>query len=1323
MSIEIEGPQGYEYQYLVSLYLALRFIRFCNTPEIYIETAGEDGDQAEDAKIKYQIQSKPNVLYIQVKKHTGQEVSFEDFCNWLCHFGRRQADSFLLMQLKVDDNRVCFVTDGRCQDSLVPYLRNDVFEDTVNAICLSDNDSRIKLADVTNIRNCLPANYHANGALANLRKEKVKSFFRNICVRDLKNILERICIADQQSKQKVQELIRKLLNTQFSIKRSDVDFVIKLLIDCIIEGRDKGINIVSSIIGILKQYTQRILPLDIKQPIKILQQKVLEKQLEENHVLLLTGLPFCGKTIAAQGIAQQYAALGYTVFLENDLDEGTKVLNVHTDDLKLLLLEDPFGSIHIISQKAEFVRKLTRLVATKVTATSKLIVTTRRDILLEAFNKQTIEECQVHGNQWFDLTMSDLSFAQKVWYTVYGAGDESRKCFQKLADYIGKHEKGVFLEIGEIYNLEVNHKDVLSLTKKTAEEILTVARISSLDVVKKVEEISVIATHVFLALGFSCNTIRNTTFRELAFILSNSKERPALLEKLSSGKRGITVSFGFSETKETAHCPEYSKDFSFTVDITNILIEFEKYGYITIDRELEKVRFLHPVFSFAAKLLFRQELEQTLDSVALLNMGRRALSALDKNVNLAALEFLRTFMLFDNDKRQKLLSLVLEALDSMYPAVRDKAVIILEAFFYELPKEQQEYVLQSIKDPANERYTFYWHNGEPVINANISFLDNLVFLREEVVDTEAINTVSTITNVSPAQMYSTLQSEVKDHLPLNTLHIALEYDENFIRAEAIYLLFKNFAGQINVDDYLLDGEDCNVVCQMFKGALDSWSKFNNIDREHIISYFNTQLKRISVAKRIKSYLEHFGYEHSTDGIDWERVSVSEIVPLWETWAVVFTAFLDNIQTDFMNINEHRMIYCLDKMLQHVQKQKLLINLLDAWYCWLGRVCVADDYGMSIADYLVKYADPASEERFNFFCKLLGNTDTNYLTAYINHFVNSWSLLTETERDKVKAVLSSQRNDVKWLQAIVLTRDIVPACLQQVVLGVTLPDSASVWIETLKHNDLLEYCLNIYCGHPQPLWYNGYHHKAKERWKKIIVELLKYETELQDQVFQIAMREFVFTEYSKMRDYEEYSEDVWKCLLSDKARRRIVFDYLLIATVTKNQNHVALWQNYFAHCTTVEIKESCKEIAKYIEAVEFYQDEEETVNMFGAKILLNYLYPLLKSDFEVFKMQVDIGNAIKELEQQKDTDYRAKDFIESFRLNFKEKIMGMYSGKPPRMKSTRSRVIDMMDRLHLECKEITDVLNERRKKTLELANKQQKDKKFTDWYKLDNWNGK
>ena len=1326
MTIEIEGPQGYEYQYLVSLYLALRFIRAFDMPEIYIETAGEDDNPAEDGIIKYQIQSKPNVLFIQVKKHTGQEVRFDDFCMWLCHFGRRQADSFLLMQLKEDGNRVCFVTDGRCQDCLVPYLQNEIFEDAESAIYLSDSNSKIKRADVTNIRGHLPANYQANGELGHLRKEKVELFFRNICNRDLKQILKKISIADQQSKQKVQELLVKLLNTKFSIRRSVIDFVVKLLQDCIIKGRDQGINIFPNINDVLKHYTQRILPLDIQQPLEIPLQQLLEKQLEEKHVLLLTGLPFCGKSITAQAIAQKYAAFGYTVVSTNDLDEGAKFLNIYSPDAKLLLLEDPFGSIQITGYKAEFVRKLLGLLTTKTTIASKLIVTSRRDILLDAFDKQTIEECQVQDNQWFDLTMSDLSFAQKVWRTVYGMEDTSSRLFHQLADYIRQKEKGVFLEIGEIFNLKKYHDNLTSLVGKPIEELLGFARISSWDVVTKIKEMGLEASRVFLALGFSCNTIRYATFRELAFVLSDADERPALLKNVETKKHIVTINLNFTGTKKTPSFPEYSEEFLLSSETANILCEFERFGYITIERELEKLRFLHPVFSFASKQLFQQELKKTLDSNALLDMVRRALSALNKNVNLAALDFLHAFMLFSKDDKQKLFALVLNALKSIYPAVRDKAVIILEGFFYELPKEIQKDVLKSIKDPDNELYTFYWHNGEPIIHSELELTacDSLEFKYEKAQDTEVFNTDLARLAISPSRMFSMLQSPVESDLPLDLLHTALDYDENFIRSKAIYMIFKNYVGQINVDDYLLDGEDSNVICQIFKGALDAWSKYNVTERNHIINYFNGQLKRVSVAKRIKSYLEHFGYEYRTDGIDWEILSGSETVLLWEVWCVVFAEFLNNIQTEFMEIDEQRMIYCLDKMLRHVSNQKLLINLLDAWYCWLGRVGVTDDYGMSIAEYLIKYADSASEDRFLFVCKLLNNTNTNCLSTYINHFINNWSLLTDMERDKIKAVLLSQRNDVKWLQAVVLTRDIVPDCLQQAILGITLLESPSAWIEILKRNDLLEYCLNIYCGFPQPLWHNGYHHNAKDRWKNIIAELLKHGIEVWSRAFQIALREFVFAEYNKMGDFEKYNDNVWNCLLTDDVKRRVVFEYLLLATVTINQNHAALWQNYFAHCKMDEIQESCKEIVKYIEAVEYYQDEEEIVNMFGVKILLNYLYPLLEGDYKIFKMRVAIVNAMKELEQQKDTDCRAKSFIESFRLSFKEKIMDIYSSaKPPRMKSTQFRVIDIMDRLHLKYKEITDVLNERSNKTLEFAIKQQKDKKFADWYPLENWNEK
>ncbi len=175
-------------------------------------------------------------------------------------------------------------------------------------------------------------------------------------------------------------------------------------------------------------------------------------------------------------------------------------LNHCTHSKKLLLLEDPFGSMRASENRTEQAHKLRRLVLEKSSADSKLIVTTRKDILFTAFDKK-------------DLTMQDISFAQRAWRAVYGNSDESAQCFSRIAGYIRQKEKGVFLEIGEICNLKGTFPHVHALSRHTDEEILRHARISSEDVVDKLRGEGGDAVRIVLGLGFTCDTIRKPPTR------------------------------------------------------------------------------------------------------------------------------------------------------------------------------------------------------------------------------------------------------------------------------------------------------------------------------------------------------------------------------------------------------------------------------------------------------------------------------------------------------------------------------------------------------------------------------------------------------------------------------------------------------------------------------------------------------------------------------------------------------------------------------------------------------------------------------------------
>lgn len=1307
MSVEKNGIKGYEYQYLVTVYMALQYLKE-DFVEVYVETE-------EDAKIVYGKEEKRKELYIQVKQH-GDTIDFFELRSWLFHFGRRQSSQFLLKELKNDNKHVLFVTTGRCEDRLIPYL----YEANLGTDCFSGKDvndahenvahkqkKSISRQDVLEIKK-YPATLNPKTKLNKDRVNELQNFFKVTTDSQIRDMLEKVKIIEQKSNKNILELISSLLNTRFAIKSRDISLVIDMLEHCVRQGRDSGNDIADDMKEKLLQYTQRLLPSDLEYLELPLQQKYNEL-LENQNVLLFTGLPFCGKTIAALAIAQEYAVKGFEILQTYDINEGIAFLNNYTDSKKLLLLEDPFGSIQVSKDRCDQVMKLKRLVLRKSSTFCKMIVTTRKDILFSAFDKKELEACSIESHIWNDLTMSNVEFAQKTWCTAYGNDNKSGECFKQISDYIKCKEQGVFLEIGEIFSLKRSFSKAEDILCQSNKNILRHARISSESIVDKIRLEGEKIVKIFLALGFICNTIREASFRELAYVLSDADEQPSLLPA-SSGSKTVTVAGGKRESQKVEY-PNYSQAYCLSKEEEQILIRFEQYGYIFIDRRIQKLRFQHPVFCYAAKLLLIKELNVALNCNNYVMTGRRAIGAIDKNVNLCALDLLHAGATDNNEYKEAMRSVVFQALNSRYPAVKDRAILLLETDFSNLQTDQQKQLLDAVKK-IKYNYYFLWDNGEPMFNSEkyIDYFSEDVFpyMNKLSITMDEIRAIKTKAEISPKQMYNILQSDLRNALPLDFLNIALDFDESVIREKAIRLLFQNYAGHFDLNNYLNEFDSFNVVCMMIQGALESWFYYSADDREKLLNYFVDQLGRLSVSMQIGDFLEDFSNEYRYNGLSWSNFTDSEKTQLWELWCVIFTEFFKQFKVDFLSMNQYHMEESVNKMAEYVNKPKLLEQLFYAWNEWLTKVPCTDDYSMCLAEKVLMHLPP-NHDRFQLISIMLQAEDTSIITSHIQHITDHWNSLTDQERKVVKCLLATSREDIKWIKAIVLTRKQVPDELQTLILNGRSTSNNTELLEALRTEGLLEQCLNVYCGYPQPLWTNGYHHSAKEKWIELIEEELIADKNTCGMAFHVALREIVQCEYY----CEKYNEKIWDTLLLDPQKRIAVFEQLLQATVTINQKNKSIWEKYFNCCDDTEIKQSCKKIADVIEAVEYHQDRG-CLDLFSNDIINKYIYPLLTTD-EMLKVLCQTTKHMVWLLKQ------VNESIEEICCKFESKVLDIYRKHPPRMKRTSLIVSDTMEYLRITSKDINEQLEICRCTLIDYACSQAKG--FEDEYSLENWIGK
>ena len=1301
MSVEIEGVKGYEYQYLATIYLSLLYIGKSNL-EVYVENT-------EDARLIFTEEDREKEIYLQAKKHE-TAISIEDLCLWLTHFGERQSDEFLLSRISEENHYVVFISAGRCNDGLLQFIRNKDFH--------IQNNCAFQNKYLQELRKRVLTQFTGETKLEEARKMSVTAFFESINNKELKAILQKVSIAEQLTYKALLNKTLEILKTRYVISPSNVDYVVKLLDECIRTGRDTGQCIADKLKSIIDKYSQRILPDDVDY-VDVPNQQIYEEVLEKEHALLLTGIPFCGKTSIAKALAQSYARQGYEVRQTNELggDSGAlSFLNNYSMDKRILLLEDSFGSVKIKSDKLECTQNIYKLITERASSTRKIIITTRLDLLLTAYGKMTIDECSIGNNHWFDQTMNNVTFAYEFWSKEYGDGIESKLYFNDIQKWLQQKNAGIFLEIGEIRNLKRLYPTIHDLRQESFEQVYNNARISSKSLMDKIKADGPDAIRAFICLGFCCNTISAVSMENLAFMLSESKETPALIKRKDHSIRCVTIG---SDSPIEPSFPQYGEKHKIDSHILKSLQMFEQQGYIFRNKVANEVYFAHPIFHHTSSLLLLDELENQWDYNDIELLGMHGVSALDKKTNLCALDMLAYCIDSNCNRREAILSIILQALNSIFPATKDKAILLLDQRFDELTSEQQDKLVAAVKEHEFDQYLL-WKNDEPFLNPNEDiqlawdFSDLLGI--ESPIAIEDIKAIKSKQACPPRVMHNILKSTISENLPLDFLRISMTYDESIIREKAIYLIFKNHAADLqDVNSFLNDFDNANVTFELFRGALKAWSCYKQDDKNQILRYFVRNLQRCSVSIQSKDFLETFGDDYHSKSLDWNSYSPELSIELWNIWGIVFAEFFRSIPPKYLRMDEPHMERTVDLAVKYINNPRILVELFIAWNKWLSSCQCPTDYGMCLMEKVLNYIPASSPERETLFTEMLAAHDSSIITSHIKHIVDNWDSTIPREKELFFSLLQSERNDILWLKAVALTRRFVPEAVQYCVCKEDLlSKDAKEIVKKLRTEHLLEPCLNIHCGYPQPLWWNGYHHSNCELWDAIISEVLR--EDILDQSYEISLREFVDNEYNYDDRFERTRGLIWDNILSTKQKRDRTFSWLLQISCSHNQTNRDIWDKYFRACDISEKAAAYHGIADHIEALEYQNAPDGILNLFDQDEIFEFIYPLLEYD----KLIKDFCNCIIAMGATEfNGEIIGRSLQEKISSTFISTIQTLYDKTPPRMQLTNEIVLRTTKRINLTDKRINNILEERRLQLIDIACKDKH--ALDDQYDLSNWN--
>ena len=1314
MSVEIVGAQGFDYQYTVTLYMILKYLEMDHF-EVSVEN-----ESFEDAKLSYQLEDKTYHIELQVKKKAS-EIVYDEFATWLAHFQKSKSDCIILDRIQQSDtNYLVFVTNNRCTDNVSKFVgkENEIKE---NKICFSAEMLKdLKLRMLKGIDN--------KNELGRKRKEHIEQYF-NQKKNELNKVLGRVYIIER--KDQIEREICIILKEQYQIPKMICRDVMNQMLDVVRQGRDSGEDITALIREILKNKRfSRVLPEDKsfykRDSIDILKSELLQKKL-----LLLTGVPFSGKTYIAKTIAQELQDNGYYVKLTDNIIEDQEAyyfLMSPENDSRLLLIEDPFGHIGKSENYIQIRDKIEGLIRDRLSINRKVIITSRLDILLDVFQKKQIEECKIQGNGWINTSISSKEEAEKIWLRFYGESDESLQVFERLKRSFDHHDETVFLEIGEMRHLLLSVQNINVLTHMSTDEIIKQARISSEEVCRKIKSYGETYKDIFILLGCFCNTVRSVSVKDLAYILCSNEESVSIRQKM---EEEVTVSIGDRQKNSHIHqeFPVYAQMPKLDEDIISILRVLCEKGYIYKERITNEIYFLHPIYKYASKLLLQEEIEDDWDIEKYIKYMRRAIGSLSSNAAFCSLCQLGQ----EFDREQMIIDCIVEGSRSIFPAIRDVSILYLDQNFDNLNEQVQKDFMKNIRNGRTADKYMQWNGNEcwyqmdgkhyfDFFNMDDFWGKDINFTLEEIEER-----VRKKENFSKKEIYDILSSSLADNLSREFLEYTLLSDEAVIRSRAIFYLFKNYAAKLDFEktEYLQRFENYNVVYGMLKGMFSSVNDFSEENVKKLIIYFQKQFERKSVSMYVEDLFDKFGDENGSKAIDWGKYAEAERLRIWKIWAALFSKWLVCFPAKFMGMNEPHMSLNIDRSLKYLNNQKEVVDVANAWIQWIhnySKYHSVNDYGMSVLDYLITGTKNSACLRKGMIKKELKVNSTSLVTAHISHIVDLWDMLTDEERKDICEYLKNEmRGDMKWIQAVALTRKNVTKDIQIAITGnVFLDKEPKKIIDTLNEKNILTECLHIFCGFPQPLWFNGYHHSGKySLWDGVMMEVLK--KDIVDENYNISLREMIDELYNNNDHRFVNGYDVYKEILSDEEKRKQIFERLAYTSVTQNQDNKKMWDELLQACSEEEKKQYFLIISNFIEMVEYENmGYNGLLCEYELKDIVHYILPCFSSDQSIYKLSDAMLLMYRNIQEMEvDESKKVKQLYETM-------VQETYKNDPPRLLFTNKIV-------NYTCKEmggVSDVMQ----KVLEKNKKDFWDRyervketfesncplKIREEYRLENW---
>lgn len=1082
MSIAVIAPQKFDFQDLVCIELMLRFE---TNPGLVLLVEGD-----EDAEMTLpRTALAPLLIEVQVKGASGA-VTMAKLVECLAHCPDRKAsDSLFERILAVPDRIALLVMSGRCDDTASAFALPFNWDGAVPPA------GRIKVATATAFLHefgSLPAS--SDSELMTRRKAHRDTVVAKLTSEAARQALDRVIVFERIGDNELQIACDQHLKKRFRIPQDRIFDIVNRLHKRIKDAKGDGTDAVPSMRAVLADASPASL-----RPEGYLSRSVEPKliaTLKDRNCLLLSGPPRCGKSDAARWIAAEFEQLGYDVQQGSDLEAANRFLLEPGTTERLFVLDDPLGGAHLDPEAGRVLERL-RTLLSKLSAQRKVIVAQSQDALFHTLHRTELKLCPISGNQWADLGQYPPGFLQGLWVEMATRANTPPLLRTRMAAALADGDKE--LEPGCLQHLVLSSdlSDDMSL-----DQAMRLAREPARDLGRALAARPSMADLLAaLAIASTPNASINT--RELAFALDGAAT--SLPGKLDFPFPGLQL----GGTPPAEITPAYDQEPVLEREAEADLEILERRGLVTVTSP--RVAFTHPYYRSCAESVLGTPSARI--AARAIRIAERALLCLAPHTSRAAarnLGWLYGALSSKQDARQKLISVCVDGLHSIYPATRDLCLAFLVRHLEDLSEELKDELpgwVRTIAHTSLDRIR--WRDGEAVfpsegvVDGRERFMHSLRKVARDEVSAELKALESDEASyLSPERAARALAyfKRNAEQLTLRAMGRLLSYDDAVLRAEAtkIWLLHQR-SDDLDLIGRIFEDDNPAVVSGAFTGVCFGWKEFSADRRARILEHLKRAAANPYAALILIDSLVVFN-----------RVDYMGENPPWTLFGELMPIVLAVLPVE-PSLSAPRLYAAMGEACEKLPIESV-IPILASWTSWiereLARDVLPDEYVLAVSEILLDVTGTQGELRQDLVRRLFALTGTAASAATIRDFVDAWPNLVSSERDHLIEVLTSDRPDRRWLQAVALTRRVVPPELQGAILGdpSALSADASDIIRTMPPA-LLDAAVSVYCGRPQPLWWLGTHHTRGTIWEAVTKRLAhqpehaKFETVLADTILQ------------------------------------------------------------------------------------------------------------------------------------------------------------------------------------------------------------------------------